>query len=62
MPIWNGAVSSWAEVRELYRRFMCPLMEEHGAYTTMSAIRALPEDAQRELLDRRGSWTGIRVC
>tara|TARA_R110002020_G_scaffold86590_13_gene213801 strand:+ start:3014 stop:3139 length:126 start_codon:yes stop_codon:yes gene_type:complete len=41
---------------------MCPLTEEHGAYTTMSAIRALPEDAQRELLDRRGSWTGIRVC
>lgn len=37
----------------LYRRFMLLLMEQHGAYTTMSAIRTLPEEAQRELLDRR---------
>jgi len=37
----------------LYRRFMLLLMEQHGAYTTMSAIRALPEEAQRELLNRR---------
>ncbi|ASM74992.1 MULTISPECIES: TetR/AcrR family transcriptional regulator [Roseobacteraceae] len=37
----------------LYRRFMILLMEQRGAYTTMSTIRALPEEAQRELLDRR---------
>jgi AcrR family transcriptional regulator len=37
----------------LYKRFMELLMEERGAYTTMANIRALPEDAQQELFDRR---------
>ncbi|MGR3454126.1 TetR/AcrR family transcriptional regulator [Pseudooceanicola sp.] len=37
----------------LYRRFMVLLMQERGAYTTMSTIRALPEEAQQELLERR---------
>ncbi|WP_158966688.1 TetR/AcrR family transcriptional regulator [Chachezhania sediminis] len=37
----------------LYRRFIELLIIERGAYTTMANIRALPEDAQAELLDRR---------
>ncbi|WP_121061950.1 TetR/AcrR family transcriptional regulator [Chachezhania antarctica] len=37
----------------LYRRFIELLIVERGAYTTMANIRALPEDAQAELLERR---------
>jgi len=37
----------------LYSRFMEKLMEERGAYTTMANIRALPEEQQAELLERR---------
>jgi AcrR family transcriptional regulator len=45
--------TSYEKLCHLYRRFMVLLMEERGAYTTMSNIRALPEDRQAELLDRR---------
>lgn len=41
------------KLRHLYRRFMEKLLEEHGAYTTMANMRALPEDHQAELLARR---------
>lgn len=37
----------------LYKRFMILLMEERGAYTTMSNIHALPATSQEELFDRR---------
>lgn len=45
--------SAYDKLCFLYRRFMEKLMEEHGAYTTMAAINALPEEQQAELFDRR---------
>ncbi len=45
--------SAFDKLSFLYKRFMELLMEERGAYTTMANIRALPEEAQEELIDRR---------
>lgn len=45
--------SAFEKLSHLYRRFMEKLMEERGAYTTMSNIRALPDIQQAELLERR---------
>jgi AcrR family transcriptional regulator len=45
--------TAFEKLRHLYRRFMENLMEERGAYTTLSNIRALPDDQQAELLERR---------
>ena len=45
--------SAFDKLQFLYKRFIVLLMEERGVYTTMTNIRALPEDAQNELLDRR---------
>jgi len=45
--------TAYEKLRHLYKRFMENLMEERGAYTTMANIRALPDDQQTELLERR---------
>jgi AcrR family transcriptional regulator len=45
--------SAFEKLQFLYKTFMELLMVERGAYTTMPNIRALPEDQQAELLDRR---------
>lgn len=45
--------TAFEKLKHLYRCFMENLMEERGAYTTMANIRALPDDQQAELLDRR---------
>lgn len=45
--------TAFEKLSHLYRRFMENLMEERGAYTTMANIRALPDDQQAELLERR---------
>ncbi|WP_375176209.1 TetR/AcrR family transcriptional regulator [Pseudooceanicola sp.] len=45
--------TAFEKLSHLYRCFMEQLMEERGAYTTMANIRALPEDQQTELMERR---------
>ena len=45
--------AAFDKLQHLYRRFMERLMEERGAYTTMANIRALPQEQQDELLERR---------
>ncbi|MCA0873571.1 TetR/AcrR family transcriptional regulator [Seohaeicola saemankumensis] len=45
--------SAFEKLQFLYGRFMELLMEERGVYTTMANIRALPEEAQQELIERR---------
>lgn len=45
--------SAFEKLKHLYRCFMENLMEERGAYTTMANIRALPDDQQAELMERR---------
>lgn len=45
--------TAFHKLQFLYKTFMELLMEERGAYTTMANIRALPEDQQAELLERR---------
>lgn len=45
--------SAFEKLQCLYKTFMELLMVERGAYTTMPNIRALPEEHQAELLDRR---------
>ncbi|MGH1425153.1 MAG: TetR/AcrR family transcriptional regulator [Pseudooceanicola sp.] len=47
----NG--TAFEKLRVLYSRFMENLMEERGAYTTMANIRALTDEQQAELLERR---------
>ncbi|WP_161601042.1 TetR/AcrR family transcriptional regulator [Pseudooceanicola batsensis] len=50
--------SAVEKLRHLYRRFMENLMEERGAYTTMANIRALTEEQQAELRERRMCFDG----
>ncbi len=45
--------SAFEKLQFLYGRFMELLMEERCVYTTMANIRALPEEAQQELIERR---------
>jgi AcrR family transcriptional regulator len=45
--------TAFEKLKHLYRCFMENLMEERGAYTTMANIRALPDDQQAELMERR---------
>lgn len=45
--------TAFEKLRHLYKRFMENLMEERGAYTTTANMRALPEDQQAELRERR---------
>jgi len=45
--------TAFEKLQLLYKRFMENLMVERGAYTTMANIRALPEEQQAELLERR---------
>ena len=47
--------TAFEKLRHLYHSFMERLMEERGAYTTMTNIRALPDDHQAELQERRRS-------
>ncbi|WP_163846404.1 TetR/AcrR family transcriptional regulator [Pseudooceanicola aestuarii] len=47
----NG--SAFEKLQYFYRSFMEQLIEERGAYTTTANIRALPEDHQAEVMDRR---------
>lgn len=45
--------TAYVKLNHLYKRFIENLMEERGCYTTMANIRALPDDQQAELLERR---------
>jgi len=45
--------TAFEKLKHLYRCFMENRMEERGAYTTMANIRALPDDQQAELMERR---------
>lgn len=50
--------SAIEKLRHLYKRFMENLMQEHGAYTTLENIRALPDHQQTDLMERRRSIDG----